>query len=213
MGCRSRQLTQHPPQRHREGPSGPFPSPTPQNVHSNRHSPAYSVPGMANDLSPDATPAKPRKPTPQGRISSEVKQAIALHVHKGMNQKEAAEAAGLRPGSFYNALMRPHVKAYLEGQKAELIQTVDAMRAPYKAQAFEVAAHLMHNADSENVKMRAVEFLAGEGKGSSVNVAVNVQNNVGGGDYAYVRPGQRMVDITPSTDTQSVDRDDQEPTE
>lgn len=58
------------------------------------------------------------------------------------------------------------------------------MKAGYKAQAFAVAAHLMHNAKSEAVRMRAVEFFAGGPQQPSVVVQVN---NAAPG-YVYRRP-------------------------
>lgn len=68
----------------------------------------------------------------------------------------------------------------------------------------------MDNAKSETVKARMVEFFAGETKQNSVNVNVNTQINMGG-DYDFVRPGERLVDITPAPDSPSSDEGDESP--
>ena len=152
----------------------------------------YSVKRMANDLTPDNTPTKPIR----RRLSPKVRHAIDLYVTKGMSKAEAAREAGISEGHLYNYLMKEHAKAYEVEAKSQYLQDVESMKIPYKAQAFEVARDLMHNAKSESVRMRAVEFFAGERKGNAVNVAVSVNNHAASG-YDYVPPGAQVIDITP----------------
>ena len=55
----------------------------------------------------------------------------------------------------------------------------------------------METSKSDSVRARMVEFLAGETKGNSVNVAVQVNNQAPQG-YEYARPGQQVVEIVPA---------------
>lgn len=141
------------------------------------------------------TPSKDAQPPAKRRIPPSIRKAISLYITTGMSKAEAAERSSITPGHLYNYLMRPHVKQFEEEKKGEFIQGIDAMRAPYKAQAFEVARDLMHNASSENVRMRAVEFLAGESKGMSINVGVQVNNQAPAKGYEYAHPNQEVVTI------------------
>ena len=60
----------------------------------------------------------------------------------------------------------------------------------------------MENAKSETVRLRAAEFLVGDGKAPQVSVTVDARPSAG---YAYIRPGQQVVDITPEAPTPSAD--------
>lgn len=108
--------------------------------------------------------------------------------------------AGMSEAGIYKARQAQHVQELYEELKGEYIQEVEALRAPHKARAFEVARQLMDGAKSEAVRMRAVEFLAGEGKGNAVNVQIN--NNISGDrGYEYARPDQEIVVIRGAGDT------------
>lgn len=87
----------------------------------------------------------------------------------------------------------------LEEIKGEYVQEVEAMRAPYKARAFEVALDLMNASKSDAVKARMVEFLAGERQGNNVNVAVQVNNQPAAQGYEYADPRQEVVTIRAAT--------------
>lgn len=145
-----------------------------------------------------ATPAK-------RRVSAKVREALRLRVEEGLTWAESAERAQMSEAGIHKARKQPHVQLMFEEIKAQFIQDVEQMRAPYKAQAFEVAKDLMRNAKSEATKMRAVEFLAGESKKGGVNVAVQVNNHAPKG-YEYVRPGQQVVEIIGGSDTTSSDK-------
>lgn len=54
----------------------------------------------------------------------------------------------------------------------------------------------MESASSEAVRMRAVEFFAGESKAAAVNVQIN--NEISRG-YEYIPPGAQVIDVTPSS--------------
>ena len=131
--------------------------------------------------------AKPRKP-----ISAKVRRAVSLRVREGLSIEKAATAAGLSRNGFAKALKRPEVQAHLVQVQTAYVTEVDASRALYKARALEVAVDLMLNASSENVRLRAAEFLAGDGKAPQVAVHVDARQ---GGGYEYVRPGEKVVEI------------------
>lgn len=132
------------------------------------------------------------------RISPAVREAVRLRVREGATFLEAAKRAGLSEAGIHKAWKRPAVLALIEQEQAQYIQEVEALRAGYKAQAFEVAADLMRNAKSEAVRMRAVEFLAGGPPQTTVNVQVN---NAAPG-YSYARPSDRA---STSTDRQHIE--------
>ncbi len=125
-------------------------------------------------------------------MSVKLRTAIDLRVTKGLTIKDACIEAGMSEAGFHKAMKRPAVRDHLQEVRLRFITEVDASKAIYKARAFEVAADLMENAESETIKMRAIEFLANEGKtANSVNVHVDARQ----GGYEYVRPGQQLVEI------------------
>ncbi len=137
-----------------------------------------------------------------------LRHALALIAEEGRTQREAALRAGLNEKSLSRAIQRPEIGAYLETLKAQAVMDAGALKQQARAAAIRVGLELMHEAKSEQVKARLVEFFAGEVKtGASVNVQVNVDR----GGYEFVRPGARMVDIEPATDDASGADDGQEP--
>lgn len=138
------------------------------------------------------TPASLSKAPKAPRISSKIRTAVTERVEKGITIEEACRAAGLSPAGWYKAMKRPEVQAFVDDVMAKYIRGAEAMKARHKARAIEIAAHLMENAASEAVRMRAVEFFAAEPKSGA---AVNVQVNVDRGGYEYVKPGQKVVEI------------------
>lgn len=134
------------------------------------------------------------------RMSAKVRKAISLIATEGKTQREAARQAGMNESALSRALAREGVSEYLEQRKALFCQEVDSLKGQARRVAILTAMDLMENAKSEAVRMRAVEFFAGETKpGTAVNVTVNA----GGQGYEYVSPGQKLVDITPADDSQS----------
>jgi hypothetical protein len=137
-----------------------------------------------------------------------LRHAVTLIVEEGRTQRDAAARAGLDERSLSRSLKIPHIAAYIEQQKALAVLDADKLKAAAKRMAIRVGIGLLHDAKSEQVKARMVEFFAGEAKTGS---AVNVQVNVDRGGYEFRRPGQRLVDIEPAPDTQSGDAIAQEP--
>ena len=136
---------------------------------------------------------------PQGgrtyRISRKLSQALDLIATEGLSQIKAASRVGMDRSALNKAIQKPHVAEELEARKARYIHLMTTQRITLKARALEVAQELMETASSEAVRMRAVEFLAGESKaGPSVSVTVN--NSPG---YEYVPPGARVVTIEGSS--------------
>lgn len=104
------------------------------------------------------------------------------------------------------ALAKPHIKAYVDTQKALFITDMLKLKERAKAIAIAQGIDLMHSAQSEAVRARMVELFAGEAKAAP---QFNVQINNDRGGYEFPRPGQRLVDITPVPDTSSGDADSQ----
>lgn len=135
-------------------------------------------------------------------------QALDLIATQGISQIKAAEIVGMDRSALNRAMQKEHVQAELEAKKVRYIAAQGAMRSTLRARALEVAADLMENAASEAVRMRAVEFLAGESK--QTGVQVNVQTNIhAGGGYEFVPPNARVVEI--ALDQASSDADAETP--
>lgn len=148
------------------------------------------------------------KPVRHRAISKRVRHAITLKAEKGLTGEQAAKAAGLSPAGFWKAWQRQDVKELHDAMQQRIIDGIDRKRAILKARALDTAEDILANSTDDRIRARMVEFLAGEPKpGASVAVQVNVDR----GGYEFVRPGARMVDITPLPDDASGGDDVQEP--
>lgn len=146
---------------------------------------------------------EPVKRYPNGRairISAKVRDTIALRVGHGLSWAEAAKRAGMSQAGIHKARTRPEVQAEIERQQAAYVADLEALKAPHKARALEVARYLLDNSKSDNVRARMVEFFRDEGP-RGPQVVVNTQINAGVKGYEYAPPGARIVDITPAQDT------------
>lgn len=163
-------------------------------------------PATGSITSPAHRGASPEGGQVKRRLSKKTRAAVVILATEGVTQREAARRAGMNEKALCRALQQPHVAAALEAEKDRFIKAMSGTRAVLKARAIEVAAELMENAESEAIRARMVEFLAGErGPASQVNVQVNT-----GGSYEYVRRGQRVVTIEGSaTDGASGVHDDE----
>lgn len=129
------------------------------------------------------------------RLSSKLRAAIQHRVTKGKTIKDACEEAGLSESGWHAAMRRPAVVTHLQEVQQRYVAEVEANRAAYKAQALEVAADLMRNAKSEQVRARMTEFLASDGnanQGVQVNVDARSMAPVG---YEYIPPGAKVVEV------------------
>lgn len=145
----------------------------------------------------------PRKGKPP-RISTAMRKAVQLYVIKGNTIAEACAAAGLAEATWHKNMKRPHVVQLLENTKAEYIQQVETLKARHKARAYEVAVELLEGANSEAVKARMVEFLAG---GSKPSTSVTINNSINSSGYEYAPKGARIVEI--EGEAQDVTPDDE----
>lgn len=143
-------------------------------------------------MCPRKLTAAPQDATRKGRVSAAMRLAIKLRVEEGLTIKEAAGRAGITEQAWHKAMKRQAVRDALEAQASLFIREIDRRRATYRAQAIEVAANLMRNAQSEAVKMRAVEFFTTETRSAPL-VSVNIGQPVQG--YEYLPPGARLVEI------------------
>jgi hypothetical protein len=138
-----------------------------------------------NALSPiNKTKLSPRDGAQPPRIGEPMRRAFKLRIEEGLTILAACEKAGVSEAGFHAAMKKPAVQALYERMETQFIQTVERRRAGYKARAYEVAADLMERAQSEAVRMRAVEFFAAEAR----QPGVVVQVNAGHSGYQYERP-------------------------
>lgn len=144
-------------------------------------------------------PPLPNVPQPP-RMRPALREAVTLIVEKGITQREAAKRSGMNETALGRALAKPHIKAYVDTQKALFITDMLKLKERAKAIAIAQGIDLMHNATSEAVRARMVELFAGEAKsGPSVAVQVNVDR----GGYEFVRPGSKVVEISSQSDDAS----------
>lgn len=147
----------------------------------------------------------PKVPQPP-RMRPALREAVTLIVEKGITQREAAKRVGMNETALGRAISKPHIKAYIDNEKALFLTDMLKLKDRAKSIAIATGIDLMHSAQSEAVRARMVELFAGEAKsGPSVAVQVNVDR----GGYEFVRPGARMVDISPITDAPSGGDDSQ----
>lgn len=102
----------------------------------------------------DNLPILPTKKGIKGRISKQLKQAIALMIYHALTRKEAAETVGMTDHGLYNALTKAHVKGY----KNDVFR---AFRNSTSERAFIRTNELAERAKSESVRLRANETLMG----------------------------------------------------
>jgi hypothetical protein len=91
---------------------------------------------------------------PSGRI----KQALELMVLEGHHRNEAAAAVGIKPKSLYNALAKPHVKAFYN-------RLLDVLRTSARAKNFhrlEAIADGSKNDMARVAAIKTIEALADE---------------------------------------------------
>ena len=84
----------------------------------------------------------------------------------------------------------------LDAKKADFAQEVDNLRETARKRAIIVGIELMQEGQPATVRARMVEFFAGESKKAVSPVTVNVGQSPG---YTYIRPGERVIDVTPDT--------------
>jgi hypothetical protein len=112
-----------------------------------------------------------------------------------MSQREAATVAKINENTVSKALRKPHVAAKLEELKSLAALEVASLKKMAKGLAIREGIRLMRESKSDAVRARMVEFFAGEDR-SAPSVQVNIGAAAG---YEYVRPGSRIVDVTPTT--------------
>jgi len=157
---------------------------------------------MTHSSTPKATrskaPVRHQEGAQPPRHSPKLRNAIKLRVEQGITITAACLRAGISEAGWHKAMLRPAVRDLYEMTELQFIQTIERRRKGYKARAVEVAADIMERGTSEAARMRAVEFFAGEAR-----LGAQVQVNIGAtsGGYEFLRPGQRIVDITPSDGT------------
>lgn len=180
-------------------------------VHFTRHAGPAIVCRMDGSVTPHKGAIEPRQGALAARIGPKVRAAIKLRVEEGITILEACRRAGLSEAGWYKAMQRSAVLAHYEQAELQFVQTVERRRKGYRARAIEVAAELMERGSSEAVRMRAVEFFAGETKQPLVNVSIGQSQEPATG-YRYKRPGDAATDRTSEAeDAQVIDMQAQSP--
>jgi hypothetical protein len=91
----------------------------------------------------------------------------------------------------------------LDAKKMAFAEEVDSLRETARKRAIIVGIELMGPSQPATVRARMVEFFAGEAKkGAQTNVTVNVGEAPG---YAYIRPGERVIDIAADSTSPALD--------
>ena len=140
-----------------------------------------------------------RGPQPP-RMRPPLKEAVSLIIEKGITQREAARRVGMNETSLGRALAKPHIKAWIDNEKALFLTDMLKLKDRAKAIAIATGIELMHSATSEAVRARMVELFAGEPKKAN---EINVQINNDRGGYEFVRPGSQLVEIKATPDSLS----------
>lgn len=152
-----------------------------------------------HDLPTDPKTGEPLSPAYRRRVSSKVRTALKYRIDNACTWEKAADHAGCTTNAIYKAIKQPHVKALFDQMKFEYIQNIEQLKGVNKARAYEVARELLEGAKTDSVKARMVEFLSGERHKTQANQQVQVNigaQNHSGGRYSFVRPGQKLVEIT-----------------
>lgn len=128
-------------------------------------------------------------------MRAKLAKAVNLIVLEGKNVRTAAGMAEMNESALSRAINRPEIAAHIEHMKAQLCLDADKLKEQAKALAIREGMRLMLEGKSEPVRARMVEFFAGEAR-NGPSISVNVDARSGG--YEFVRPGQKLVDVTPT---------------
>jgi hypothetical protein len=77
-------------------------------------------------------------------------------------------------------MQRPAVQDHLEALRQKFSAESANLKAAARTMAFEQAIELLTRTKNESIKVRLIEFLAGEGKGPQVAVTVDGRSMGGG---------------------------------
>ena len=106
-----------------------------------------------------AEQVNPAGSKPKVRISAKVRAFLTFNVEHGLSRAESAEKAGISDNWAYQQMRRPEGLA-LRSEMLGVLRTGEASRVIFGA------AKLAHGAESEHVRMKALEWIAdvaGEG--------------------------------------------------
>lgn len=122
--------------------------------------------------------------------------------YEGLDTREAAKRQNIRLNNFHAAISRPHVKRAYK-------QLVAAIRDNAAQAAYLRINHMSKNADSEHVKLKANEWVAGvDGISKVQKVEGNMRHNVVFGGFDY--PDLEAKDVTPRDNKSPASDDDDE---
>ena len=134
--------------------------------------------------------------SPKHRVAPALRRAMKLRVENNLNIGDACKLAGYSESGWHLAMKRPAVKAELQKLQEAFISNAQGRREYLKARALTIAEELMEAAETNADKWKAVEFFTREAAKHAPPVTVNVGQSPG---YAYIRPGDRVIDVTPDS--------------
>ncbi len=123
----------------------------------------------------------------QLRVTGAVRVAVTAMVDEALARSAAAEKAGITDHALYCALRKPHVVAL----RNELL---GVLRTSESARVISATAKLAHGAESEHVRMKALEYL---GSLDIETAPVQRSEHVHRGDVGLTLPGLRIVILPP----------------
>lgn len=147
------------------------------------------------------------KPVPPKCIRAKTRACIALIVVDGHTPEDAIREAGVRPDFLERALRNPEVQNYIQALANWKLRREHAARASYIFDAIDKAHEVMASAESESLRMRAIEFiskhapqhsLASSASPDPAPVAAQVSPMTPG--YAYKRPADTQSDAARDDD-------------
>lgn len=123
------------------------------------------------------------------RISQKVRLAVTNMVRLGQSQRLAAEEVGLSRQGLGKALKRPEVAALVEQAQHNLVAEIEGLRGVARLAAIDCGMDLLLNSKDERIKVRMVEFFAGDCKVSQIAVNVDARTvEAPATGYRYKRP-------------------------
>lgn len=134
---------------------------------------------MTNDLAHQVAQTRIDKPLKKVQISAKVRKAISYIIWEGNKRALAAERAGLSDSALYQAMRLPKVKRLMA-------EEFKALREGAPFQAYRNILTLGDDAKSEDVKLRANQWVAGvDGLSPVTKVSGSVKVTHGFEDYSY----------------------------
>ena len=124
--------------------------------------------GLASAATPLAKPER-RPVGPPKRITPKLQRAVAAMVWKGLPRDEAAVHAGMTPDGLYQAMRKPHVKAYL-------LAEMEVLRTSAIPRNFHLLETIAETADNDMAKVAAIRQMGRRDDMSDIRGNIGAQS-------------------------------------